>query len=160
MPAAAHQSLLFVCEDNFVRSPLAAAICGHALAAAGRAQPYRIGSAGSFVGTLSRPVEPHILQLATIRGLDLSSHRTTQLSAAMVADAAAIVALDTSSFWEAQGLAEEQPHKVSMLTSYGNVIAAQDIPNPLYGEIGFEELVPVLEDLVERLLRTLPGAIR
>jgi len=68
----ARRSVLFVCTGNSARSPMAAA-----LARARSAGRVRAFSAGSH----PRPVHPDAVRVMAERGIDLSGHRATHLSA-------------------------------------------------------------------------------
>lgn len=79
-------SILVVCYGNICRSPYLEAVLRRELPEVG------VTSAG-FAGP-GRPVPPHALKLATMRGLDLSSHRSRPIGRANVATTDLIIVMD------------------------------------------------------------------
>jgi protein-tyrosine phosphatase len=94
----AHQALrraervLFVCKGNVCRSPFA-----HRLAQQLAPAEVRIASGGYHPRT-GRPCPPEAVQVAEEMGVDLRSHRSQGLSAAMVADADVIFVFDEDNY--------------------------------------------------------------
>lgn len=86
-------SVVIVCHGNICRSPYAAAVLRAALPSAAR-QRLRIASAG-FVGA-GRPAPPEALAVASRLGVDLSAHRSTPLTSAVVGAARLIIVMDTA----------------------------------------------------------------
>ena len=81
-------AVLVVCHGNVCRSPLAAALLAAELAPAG----VRVESAGFF--TPNRRCPPEAVTVAARRGVDLSAHRSTLLTAALAHSADLIVVMD------------------------------------------------------------------
>jgi protein-tyrosine phosphatase len=81
--------ILFVCEGNVCRSPMAAALLVRALAGTGVRLP--VGSAGTraLVGS---PVDASTATLAAHGQLDVSAHRGRQLDQAIAASASLLLA--------------------------------------------------------------------
>jgi protein-tyrosine-phosphatase len=83
--AAKHiRSVLFLCHGNVYRSPYAAAALKHALAATPLSASIKVVSAG-FTAP-GRRVPEGALSAARTRGIDLSSHLSTLVTAHAVAD--------------------------------------------------------------------------
>jgi protein-tyrosine phosphatase len=80
-------SILVVCYGNICRSPYLEAVLRRELPEVG------VTSAG-FVAP-GRPVPPHALRLASMRGLDLSSHRSSPIGRANVATTDLVIVMDT-----------------------------------------------------------------
>ena len=74
--------VLFVCDGNICRSPLAAEYLRVRAAGAGLAHLI-VGSVG-LLGIEGRPAAPLSIQIAREAGLDLTSHRSRGISAAEV----------------------------------------------------------------------------
>lgn len=80
-------NILFVCAGNTCRSPMAEAIAGHLLGDAAAVQ-----SAGMETATGMRAA-PEAIQVMKERGLDISQHRTREVTSLRLADFDLIVAL-------------------------------------------------------------------
>lgn len=71
--------MLFLCHGNMYRSPYAAAAFKRAIAARSEAATIEVASAG-FIAP-GRPVPEQALRVARSRGIDLSSHLSTLVTA-------------------------------------------------------------------------------
>ena len=82
---AAASTILFVCTGNTCRSPMAAGLCRAALMQYFRldAAPIRVLSAGT-AAVAGQPAHPYSAGVMREIGIDISDHRTTQLTPDMV----------------------------------------------------------------------------
>lgn len=88
---------LFVCTANICRSPMAAALfAGRCGGAGDRAA---VSSAG--LGPSGLAVPPEVVDVMTARGVDVSGHRSTTLTASMVAAADLVVGMSLRHVQEA-----------------------------------------------------------
>jgi protein-tyrosine-phosphatase len=103
-------SVLFLCHGNVYRSPYAAAAFKRALAAMHSLAPIKVASAG-FVAP-GRPAPEQALSVARMRGIDLSSHLSTLVTAHAVgaADLVAVMSED-----QARGIRSRYGHSVTLL---------------------------------------------
>jgi protein-tyrosine phosphatase len=76
-------SILFVCTANRFRSPLAAAIFQRSLEERGIAESWQVGSAGTWT-IPGKPVIPAASVAARKLGLDLSTHRSAEVSGSLL----------------------------------------------------------------------------
>jgi protein-tyrosine-phosphatase len=88
------RSVLFLCHGNVYRSPYAAAAFKRAIAAMPGSASTKVASAG-FIAP-GRPVPEQALSAARLRGIDLSSHLSTLVTAHSVgpADLVAVMSED------------------------------------------------------------------
>ncbi|HEX9428561.1 MAG TPA: glycosyltransferase [Candidatus Polarisedimenticolia bacterium] len=86
------RSILFVCQGNIIRSPMAAALMRRALAGLAGEAP-RIESAG-LRAEPGRPADQRAIQAASWLGLDLTGHRARRVTPEEVNGADRIVAMD------------------------------------------------------------------
>jgi protein-tyrosine-phosphatase len=88
-------NILFVCTANQFRSPIAEAYFTRKLTSTGAAGTWTVGSAGTWTPA-GMPAHPQAVEAAAKLGLDLSAHRTREVSAEMLAAADLIVVMEHS----------------------------------------------------------------
>ncbi|MGH7670213.1 MAG: low molecular weight phosphatase family protein [Gemmatimonadaceae bacterium] len=117
-------SVLVVCHGDVCRSPFAAVIIGRWLARA--AIP--VQSAG-FVGP-GRRSPPTAIAAANRRGVNLSTHRSSTLTAAMVGSAGLIVTMDVAQARQIRRRFGKPSSQVLVLGDFDPVEAAPAIDDP------------------------------
>jgi len=153
-------SVLFVCTANRFRSPLAAAIFGRALveeknepdSAWNRGDPgaWKVGSAGTW--TLpGQAVLPAVLEAAKNFDLDLSDHRSVQVSAQLLSEYDLILVMQES---QKEALQGEFPalHEHIYLLSHVVELGTYDIPDA-FGSV--QEVIEVCSEMNELIRRGL-----
>ena len=121
-------NLLFVCTGNTCRSPMAAAIARDAVGRRGW-HNVAVASAGVSAGAGS-PATETAVGVAAEHGIDMSSHASQPLTAALVEWADAIVAMTD---WHADRVSELGGHaKVALATEFlENAHPGAGIPDPI-----------------------------
>ena len=131
-PYAIMKSVLVVCTANICRSPMVAALLEDRLAAAGLADQVRVASAGVFAEA-GLPASTTMRLRAAERGLDLSTHRSTLVTEADLAQADLILVMEEAHrkaiFYRAPYLL----HKVYRLAELADIHTDLDDP---YGGTG------------------------
>jgi protein-tyrosine-phosphatase len=153
-------TVLFVCTGNICRSPMAAAILLHLLQERGVA-----GVAVRSAGTApwdGAPASEGSYLVSLEHGLDLSSHRSRQLTTDIVADAALILGMSVGHVERAVQLGGAG--KTHLLGAYaGEPPEDAEVADPFGGELDeyrstFDRLVALLEAALPRLVAELPDA--
>jgi protein-tyrosine phosphatase len=108
---------LFICTGNICRSPMAEYLWKHKLDS--RSLPALTLSAGLASPDQSPP--PHALSMMRDRGLDMSSHRSTRLTAAMVTTADLVLGMSSRHVREAAVLDLEQSTKIFTLREFARL---------------------------------------
>ena len=144
--------VLMVCTGNVCRSPMAEYLLRHKLGGDTR---WQVKSAGVYAME-GNPASHEAILALDEKGLDLTPHRSSELSKALI-DASTLVVVMTdqhrasvlNSFPEAEG-------RVHLLTSFGPSNEAPDISDPIGGSISFyrtirDQIDSAISDLVLHL---------
>lgn len=142
--------ILFVCESNLVRSPLAAAIFNRC--AVERGLDIRAESAGSYCGAFERPATLQVRELAEKRGLSLAEHRTRELPPERFSEFNAYFALDEASYWRIEPFCVEKERRLRYLAELSGNLGLRDIPEPIQGEMSYADLFELLSDLCVKVI--------
>lgn len=93
LPSNPHYSVLFVCTANLVRSPMAAGLFAHMLAAEGVSSDWRVESAGTWTHPgYKSPLE--VRDVMAERQIDLSGHRSRSVSAELLREFSLILVME------------------------------------------------------------------
>ncbi|MDR9450121.1 MAG: low molecular weight protein arginine phosphatase [Acidimicrobiia bacterium] len=145
-------TILFVCTGNICRSPLAEAVARRALVEWFRVPDLsEIGLHTASAGTLAvegRPATPEMRQVAGEIGLDLSTHRSSQLSPQAIADASLILAMEAHHLHWLRSHRAEAP---------AGLLGASDIDDP-YG-LGLPEYRRARQEITAAVELHLPELI-
>lgn len=152
--------VLFVCLGNICRSPTAEAVLRHKLLELGLQEGVEVDSAGTGDWHVGKPPDSRTRQAALLRGYDLSVLRGRQVCASDFARFDLILAMDNSNL---QHLRRMRPGNAAaeldlFLRRYD--LALDEVPDPYYGgEEGFEQVLDLIEQACDGLLRELRGRL-
>jgi protein-tyrosine phosphatase len=147
--------VLFVCMGNICRSPTAHGVFETLVQRAGLADRVQVDSAGTHGYHVGAPPDPRSQAHALRRGYDLSGQSARQLTAQDFHDFDLVLAMD----WDNLVLAEHlcplsQRRKLRRLAEFFQHSNLPIVPDPYYsGEAGFEQVLDLVEDGCEALLR-------
>ena len=135
---ALSRSVLFVCLGNICRSPLAEAALRAEAERAG--VELEIDSAGTGDWHLGYPPDPRAAAVAARHGIDISSYRARQVSAADFARFDHIVALDAKNLADLGAMRPADSRAtLSLLLDHVAGRAGEAVADPYYGdESGFD----------------------
>jgi len=126
------RSLLFVCFGNIMRSPMCEALATKALAEQKRSDII-VTSAGTHA-IPGRQAHPWAIGAASQMGIDLSHHGARAITAEMVHDADAILAMDCRNVVELIARFPAAKEKLYMLGAYAKYgRESVEIEDPFYG---------------------------
>ncbi len=109
------KTILIVCTGNICRSPMAMGLLRDKLREEGLEDQYAVSSAGVW-GLDSQPPSAYAIQMMAERGIDISDHRSRDLSSADVEEADLILTMERG---QAEAIRVEFPqhaHKVHLLS--------------------------------------------
>jgi protein-tyrosine-phosphatase len=148
--------LLFVCSGNTCRSPLACAIAERELKTLGWQVEVRSGGVNALAGV---PASTGSLDAARRHGLDLSTHRSREVDAALIDWADLILVMSPSHLVRLAQLGGAG--KAALLDAFaygdeGGEDVGRGVPDPFGGDDeAYEVTYRTLEELVAKSLRRL-----
>ncbi|WP_367847421.1 low molecular weight protein-tyrosine-phosphatase [Rhodoferax sp. WC2427] len=148
-------SVLFVCMGNICRSPTAHGVFQHKVHALGLGHRIQVDSAGTHNYHPNSPPDSRSQAHASRRGYDLSRLRARQILDADFEVHDLILVMDWDNLALAQSESPPRHHpKIRRLTEFCESHDSPVVPDPYYGgERGFEEVLDLVEDACEGLLR-------
>lgn len=149
--------ILFVCMGNICRSPSAEGVFRSLLAARAPQLAVEIDSAGTHDYHVGEPPDDRAIAAARRRGIDLSSlrARTVQIGDFDYYDL--ILAMDEQNLRELRRRAPAARHdRIRLMMEFVPSSPVRAVPDPYYGgPQGFEQVLDLLEEAAEGLLREL-----
>ena len=151
--------LLFVCSNNFIRSPFAEQRLRIEIAG-DLSQPVEIASAGAFAGLLPRELSKRAIDEALVHGVDLSMHRTRSTSPELLNGADLILPMDEDSHWfvtEELRAHPDRDRRIRRFVSFISDLSLREIADPLIDGNSYDETYPlIVRGVIEirRWLRT------
>ena len=160
MPATGH--ILVVCTANICRSPMAAGLLHHALAA--QPEPLRslkVVSAGIAARSGDRVSENSVLAMRKA-GIDIASHRSRPVTQDLLDGALAVLCMTESHRTMIRLQGEPPPVHLHLFREFLPPPADQEIPDPYGGTLKTyeqcrDEMVDAIPSLVAHLRTLLPA---
>jgi protein-tyrosine phosphatase len=151
--------VLFVCMGNICRSPTAEGVFRRALQALGNTS-IELDSAGTHSYHTGEPPDRRAIAAAQTRGIDLSGLRARTVSDEDFGQFDLILAMDRDNLDVLQRRANARYHdRIKLVMEFAPEAYTREVPDPYYGGAkGFEEVLDLLEQAAEGLLRELQQA--
>jgi protein-tyrosine phosphatase len=133
VPQAA-RSIVFICFGNIMRSPISEALFRRALAAT-PGLDVKVVSAG-LNATPGKPAHPWAVAAAQELGISLADHKATLLTAQMVEQADAVIAMDLQNKLDFLARYAQAADKFYLLGTYGSSTGRfLEIRDPFFGDL-------------------------
>lgn len=152
--------LLFVCMGNICRSPTAHGVMRAKLRAAGLDGRITVDSAATHGWHEGSPPDERAVAHALRRGWDIADLRARPLRAADFELSDLLLVMDRRNLDDARAIGAPRWHgKLQLLAGWGRAHRAAEVPDPYYGgPAGFEQVLDLIEDACDGLLRRLAPA--
>ena len=150
--------IIFVCQGNIIRSPLAENMFSHLARERGVEEKYQLDSAGTSAYHVGEPPDYRMRQVAKNKGFEYTG-RAKQFWAADFDQFDLVIAMDKAnqSYLERKALSEEQSSKIHLMREYDPEGKPDlDVPDPYYGGLdGFEVTFEIVKRSCQGLLEAL-----
>jgi len=148
--------ILFVCTGNICRSPSAEAVLKHALNQASKDHNVFVDSAGTHGYHVGDRPDERAIEAAQRRGISMKGITARQVTVSEFDEFDLILAMDEGHYQILQRLNTSTSNaSLEMFSDYCTKKKPKDVPDPYYGgQQGFENVLDILEDGVQGLIKT------
>jgi protein-tyrosine phosphatase len=150
--------ILFVCMGNICRSPAAEIVFHQMVRKAGREKDFLIDSAGTLGIHQGNPPDHRMRHHLKQRGYEIfGTSRKITADDLELFDLILVMDDDNESEVRALDRSRRFSAKIRRLTDYGTRHQATEVPDPYYGgDAGFVQVIDLIEDACEGLLKSIP----
>jgi protein-tyrosine phosphatase len=137
--------ILMVCLGNICRSPLAEGLMQHHIEQVGL--DWTVDSAGTGGWHVGNPPDRRSVQVARLKGIDISRQRCRQFTRADFAHFDRIYVMDMQNYRDVLRLAvsDADRAKVELMLNVVYPGQQQEVPDPYYDDDGFEAVFEMLD---------------
>ena len=147
-------SVLFVCMGNICRSPTAHGVFQALVNKNGLGEKIFVDSAGTHSYHIGSTPDPRSQHTARSRGVDLSRLRARQFQSKDFLDFDYLIAMDRSNFTQMAAIKpDEASARLDLMLDYSSRYDQKEVPDPYFGDDGFELVFDMVDEASEGLLR-------
>ena len=153
MPPIAPVKVLFVCMGNICRSPTAQGVFRELVAQQGLADSIQIDSAGTHSYHAGNPPDSRSQSMARQRGIDLSDLRARRFVSADFLEFDYVIGMDHGNIADMRAIRPENASaRLQLMLDYSNAYEQAEVPDPYFGEGGFDQVFDMIDDATRGLL--------
>jgi len=146
--------VLFVCMGNICRSPTAHGVFQALVNKNGLGEKIFVDSAGTHSYHIGSTPDPRSQHTARSRGVDLSRLRARQFQSKDFLDFDYLIAMDRSNFTQMAAIKpDEACARLELMLDYSDRYDQKEVPDPYFGDDGFELVFDMVDEASEGLLR-------
>lgn len=145
--------VLFVCMGNICRSPTAHGVFRELV------QKHRLGdriqmdSAGTHSYHIGNPPDPRSQATARQRGVDLSDLQARRFVSNDFVEFDYVIGMDHANIADMRAIRPENGEaRLQLMLEYSKQYAQAEVPDPYFGEDGFEQVFDMIDDAAQGLL--------
>ena len=144
--------ILMVCLGNICRSPLAEGIMQSKIDKYNLA--WEVASAGTGAYHVGELPDSRSIQTAEQHGIDITHQRAQQFKSSDFDTYDLIYVMDSSNYQNVNKLArrEEDKNKVQLIMNMVKPIRNVNVPDPYWGEFGFEKVYQMLDKATDAIV--------
>jgi protein-tyrosine phosphatase len=146
--------VLFVCMGNICRSPTAQGIFQQLVDEQGLGDSIKVDSAGTHSYHTGSPPDSRSQATAKARGIDLSELRARRFVSDDFREFDYVIGMDQDNIAHMQALREDDVgSEAQLMLRYSNQYTRPDVPDPYFGNDGFDLVFDMIDDAARGLLR-------
>ena len=144
-----------VCLGNICRSPLAEGIMAHKIKQ--HQLNWSVNSAGTGSWHVGKLPDNRSIEVAQRHGIDITHQRAKQFKTKDFDKYDLIFVMDSSNYQNINGLARNDADKKKVELIMNMAIPGRNVnvPDPYYGEFGFENVYKMLDEACEKIVNKL-----
>ena len=147
-------AVLFVCMGNICRSPTAHGVFQALVDAEELSDKFLIDSAGTHSYHIGSPPDSRSQQAALSRGIDLGGLRARQFESNDFLDFDYVLAMDHANLSIMSSLKPGNSRaRLDLMLDYSDKFKQKEVPDPYFGNDGFELVFDMIKDASNGLLR-------
>lgn len=141
-----------VCLGNICRSPLAEGILKQKIR--DKELDWTVDSAGTGHWHIGERPDPRSISTADKYGIDITSQRARQFSAADLDRFDHVLVMDESNLRDVlyHARSDEHKKKVKLILDYVSPGKTRSVPDPYWNDEGFEQVYELLDEACERFI--------
>ena len=145
--------VLFVCMGNICRSPTAHGVFQSLVDESGLAGRIQVDSAGTHGYHIGTPPDPRSQATASARGVDLSGLRARRFEAGDFIEFDYVIGMDQNNLADMLALKPAEARaEVSLMLDFAANSTQREVPDPYFGDAGFERVFDMIDDASRGLL--------
>lgn len=146
--------VLFVCMGNICRSPTAHGVFQAMVDEQGLGDRIVVDSAGTHSYHIGSPPDLRSQDTARSHGIDLSALQARRFESDDYLDFDFLLAMDFSNLSNMESLKTDGARaRLDLMLDYSDKYKQKEVPDPYYGEDGFEQVFDLISDASAGLLR-------
>ena len=154
MPLQQPVKVLFVCMGNICRSPTAHGVFQSLVDEQGLGGSIQVDSAGTHSYHTGSPPDLRSQAMAQSRGIDLTGLRARRFVSTDFTEFDYLLGMDQANLADMLALKPDATGaRVKLMLEYSDRFEQQEIPDPYFGEDGFDLVFDMIDDAARGLLR-------
>ena len=146
--------VLFVCMGNICRSPTAHGVFQTLVDEQGLGGSIQVDSAGTHSYHIGSPPDLRSQAMAQSRGVDLTGLRARRFVSTDFTEFDYLLGMDHANLADMLALKPDATGaRVKLMLEYSDRFEQQEIPDPYFGEDGFDLVFDMIDDAARGLLR-------
>ena len=146
--------VLFVCMGNICRSPTAHGVFQSLVDEQGLGGSIQVDSAGTHSYHIGSPPDLRSQAMAQSRGIDLTGLRARRFVTTDFTEFDYLLGMDHSNLADMLALKPDETRaRIKLMLDYSDRFEQQEIPDPYFGEDGFDLVFDMIDDAARGLLR-------
>ncbi len=146
--------VLFVCMGNICRSPTAHGVFQSLVDEQGLGESIQVDSAGTHSYHIGSPPDLRSQVAAQSRGIDLTGLRARRFVTTDFTEFDYLLGMDHANLADMLALKPDATRaRVRLMLEYSDRFQQQEVPDPYFGDDGFDQVFDMIDDAARGLLR-------